>query len=158
LSVAERPRITRPILAASVAVIRDGRLLVATRTKPPSDGLFSLPGGRVEAGETLEQAALRELGEEVGVAASILGFNDHVEVIARAPNGELLLHYVVASFVAAWISGEGTPGPEAGEVRWIAPDEIAALRTTAGLPKIAARAFRLFEAHKLAGKVRREQM
>jgi len=62
----------RPILAASVAVIRDGRILLAARGKPPSEGLFSLPGGMVDVGETLAEAALRELREEVGYAAGRL--------------------------------------------------------------------------------------
>ena len=62
--------------------------------------MFSLPGGLVEAGETLEEAALRELEEEVGVAASIVGFNDHVEVIDRDEDGQVARHFVIASFVA----------------------------------------------------------
>ena len=72
----------RPILAASVAVFRDGRVLIARRARSPLRGLYSLPGGAVEVGETLRQAALRELAEEVGVAADILAFVDHVEPIA----------------------------------------------------------------------------
>ena len=75
------------MLAASVAVFRDGKVLLATRTKPPADQLWSLPGGKVEAGETLEEAALRELDEEVGVTARILGFNRHVEIFGRDAAG-----------------------------------------------------------------------
>jgi 8-oxo-dGTP diphosphatase len=73
----------RPILAASVAVFRDGRVLLAARTAPPYDQVFSLPGGLVEPGESLEQAALRELTEETGVTAGIVGFAGHVEIIER---------------------------------------------------------------------------
>ncbi|SDR38556.1 ADP-ribose pyrophosphatase YjhB, NUDIX family [Rhizobiales bacterium GAS113] len=148
----------RPLLGASVAVIRDGRILLATRTRPPAVGLFSLPGGLVEPGETLEQAALRELGEEVGVTASIVSFNDHVEVIERDRDGKVERHFVIASFVARWVSGEARTGAEAGKVIWAKPGEIVALPTTSGLPGIAARAFRLLQANALAGKVRREHM
>jgi 8-oxo-dGTP diphosphatase len=156
--VTDRAHPPRPLLAASVAVIRDRRILLATRTRPPAEGLFSLPGGLVEPGETLEQTALRELGEEVGVTASIVAFNDHVEVIERDSEGKVERHFVIASFVARWMSGEGRPGAEAGRVMWARPDDIGALATTAGLPRIAARAFRVFEANALAGKVRREHM
>jgi 8-oxo-dGTP diphosphatase len=136
---------TRPFLAASVAVFRDGRVLLATRTKPPSPALFSLPGGLVEPGETLEQAALRELREEVGVEAEIVGFAGHVEVIERDRDQRIRSHFVVNAFAARWTAGEATAGPEAGEVVYIAPGEVSLLATTPGLAGIVARAARLLE-------------
>ena len=74
---------TRPILAASTAVFRDGLVLIARRARAPMAGVYSLPGGAVEVGETLREAAARELVEEVGVEADILAFIDHVEPIVR---------------------------------------------------------------------------
>ena len=73
----------RPILAASIAVFRRGRVLIARRARAPLLGLYSLPGGVVELGETLREAALRELKEEVGLDAEVTGFLDHVEPIAH---------------------------------------------------------------------------
>jgi len=157
-AVSDRAYPLRPLLAASVAVIREGRVLLATRLRPPAEGLFSLPGGLVEPGETLEEAALRELGEEVGVAASIVAFNDHVEVIERDADGKVARHFVIASFVARWLSGQGKPSAEAGRVVWARPQEIAGLPTTQGLERVASRAFRVLQAEKLAGKIRREHM
>ena len=61
---------TRPFLAASIAVFRDGQVLLAERAAPPAARLFSLPGGLVEPGESLQEAALRELEEETGVEAA----------------------------------------------------------------------------------------
>lgn len=119
-----------PILGVSIAVFRDGRVLVATRTKPPSDGVFSLPGGRVEAGESLEAAALRELDEEVGVKAQIVGFNRTVEMIEAGRDAQNRQHYVVLSFVGTWLSGEARPGPEAGEVLWAKPADLDKLKTS----------------------------
>lgn len=136
---------TRPILAASVAVFREGRVLLASRTKPPAQSLFSLPGGVVETGETLEEAALRELREEVGVEARIVGFNRHVEVVER--DGERVKrHFVIASFVATWLDGEGTTGPEAGEILWVDPAAMGGVATTRGLPAILRRAKEIAEA------------
>ena len=73
----------RPILAVSAAVFRDGRVLIVRRARAPLIGHFSLPGGVVEIGETLAEAVARELMEEVGVSAEIIGFNRHLDAIAR---------------------------------------------------------------------------
>ena len=133
----------RPILAASVAVLREGRVLLARRAKAPGAGRFSLPGGLVEPGETLAEAALRELAEETGVAARIVDFNRHVEVIERDDVGVVRRHFVVASFVGLWLSGEGVIGPEASEILWVAPDEVAALPTTDQLASVLEGAWRM---------------
>jgi 8-oxo-dGTP diphosphatase len=130
----------RPVLAASVAVFREGKVLLATRTKPPADRLWSLPGGKVEAGETLEQAALRELEEEVGVRARIIGFNRHVEIFGRDARGGVSHHFVVASFVGEWLSGEPQPGPEAGAVMWADPLKLGGLPTTRDLGEVLRQA------------------
>lgn len=149
MSLQEPPRLdsrhypATPLVAASVAVFRAGKVLVATRTKPPASGVWSLPGGMVELGETLEAAALRELREEVGVEARIVAFNRHVERIERDEHGRIARHFVLANFVGEWTGGEAVTGPEAGAVRWIEPREAARLRTTPALPDVLARAARL---------------
>lgn len=135
----------RPLLAVSLAVVRDGRVLLASRVKPPYAGCFTLPGGLVEPGERLEAAALRELGEEVDVEAKILGFNAHAEVIERDEAGRVRHHYVIASFVGAWRSGEGRAGEEAAEVIWADRADVARLKTTDGLPVLLERAFAMAE-------------
>ena len=132
----------RPIVAASVAVFRDGRVLIARRARSPLRGLYSLPGGAVEVGETLHEAALRELAEEVGVAADILAFVDHVEpIVFDGPR--VREHYVIASFVARWRSGEARASAESDAVVWIEPGDIARWPTTPELPAIVAKAARL---------------
>jgi 8-oxo-dGTP diphosphatase len=134
---------TRPFLAASVAVFRDGRVLLAERVSPPSPDCFSLPGGLVEPGETLEEAALRELGEETGVRARIAGFNTHVEVIERDAADRVVRHFVVASFVGDWLSGDGAVGPEARRIVWADPLALHDLSTTPQLDRVLASAVRL---------------
>ena len=136
-----------PMLAVSIAVFREGRVLLATRTKPPFDGIFSLPGGVVEIGESLADAALRELREEVDVDAEIVAFNRHIESIGHDADGRIRTHFVIASFAATWRAGEGTPGPEAGEVRWVLPADIPHLAHTPQVPELVASGLALVAAH-----------
>ena len=132
----------RPILAASIAVFRQGRVLVGRRARPPMAGRFSLPGGVVEVGETLAEAALRELREEVGIEAEIIAFNQHVEPITRE-GGRVRAHFVIASFVGRWTRGEPQTSEETDAVAWIAPEACGALLTTPGLAEVIASAARI---------------
>ena len=141
MSATDRLYPTRPFLAASVAVFRDRRVLVASRTQAPLEALYSLPGGLVEPGETAAAAALRELREEVAVEAELVGFLRPVEIIDREADGRVRHHFVVLAHVGQWLAGEGTAGLEAGDVRWIDEDEIASLPTTPGLPATLRAAF-----------------
>jgi 8-oxo-dGTP diphosphatase len=136
----------RPYLGVSIAVFRAGLVLLARRTKPPFAGAFSLPGGLVEVGETLEAAALRELREEVRVDARIVAFNCHVESIDRDSAGKIRHHYVIASFVGEWIAEEAKPGPEAEEAVWVEPARVAGLDCTPQLTGIVEAAQRALNA------------
>lgn len=127
----------RPILCASAAVFRpDGRVLLGARRLPPYDKMFSLPGGLVETGESLEAAAIREVEEETGVEARIIAFNGWREVINSDETGRIKRHYVIASFAADWVSGEGVPGEELGQVIWADEAHAASLTLTEGLREL----------------------
>jgi len=123
----------RPFLAASVAVFRDGKVLLASRTAAPAADLFSLPGGVVEVGEVLAEAALRELFEEVAVEARIIGFVDHSEIVQRDETGRIKRHFIIACFAAEWLAGEGTTSAEAGAILWVDPDQLGGIAVTKGL-------------------------
>jgi 8-oxo-dGTP diphosphatase len=131
----------RPFLAASVAVLRGDRVLVAARGRGAMAGRYSLPGGLVEPGETLAEAALRELREEVGVEAEIIGFLDHAEVIERDEDARVRHHFVVCAHAARWLDGEPRASAEAPDVRWVYEGELAGLPTTPGLDRILQKAF-----------------
>ncbi|GGF87657.1 NUDIX hydrolase [Azorhizobium oxalatiphilum] len=135
--------LVRPTLAASAAVFRNGRVLLARRGKGPGEGLWSLPGGRVEPGETLAEAAAREVMEEVQVEAEILAVAAARDIIVRAPDGALRSHFVVIAHLARWRSGEPMTGEEALEVGWFTPEEVAGLATTDGLSDVVFAAARL---------------
>ncbi|WP_273509986.1 NUDIX hydrolase [Phreatobacter oligotrophus] len=130
---ADRAYPARPILAVSTAVVRNGNVLVAQRARAPGAGLYSLPGGLVEVGETLAEAAARELMEEVGVLASPIGLCGARDIIARDGDGRIERHFVVLTYAAHWESGEGLRSDEATDVRWVTLAGARALPTTDGL-------------------------
>jgi len=136
----------RPVLAVSAALFRQGRVLIVRRARAPLLGHFSLPGGGVEAGETLAAALARELMEEVGVEAEIIAFNRHVEAISH--EGERVrTHFVIASFVGRWISGEPRLSDEVDAVDWIDPADPLPSPTTPELGEVIASAARIETQH-----------
>ena len=130
---------SRPFLAASLAVFREGEVLLASRGRAPFIDVYTLPGGLVETGETLAEAALRELFEETGVRAEILGLTVYSDVIARDDDGRVRTHFLVASFAGRWVSGEGEPGEELPVMLWADRAKAAALKLTPGLLPILDR-------------------
>jgi 8-oxo-dGTP diphosphatase len=137
----------RPFLAVSAAIIRDGRVLIVRRAKGASTGVVTLPGGVVEAGETLHEAVIREISEETAIAIEPVALAGHREFITRDADGRVQRHFVILCCAARWISGEGEPAlEELSELRWLEPAAIAGLKTTEGLAEIVAAAFRLMGA------------
>src|SRR5712691_3224948 len=96
----------RPYLAVSAAIVRDGHVLIVRRARAPAQGVFTLPGGVVEAGETLLQAVVREVGEETGLTIEPVALAGHREAIVRDAAGRPERHFVILAFAARWISGE----------------------------------------------------
>ncbi|MFY9899704.1 MAG: NUDIX hydrolase [Xanthobacteraceae bacterium] len=131
---------TRPYLAVSAAIFRDGRVLIVRRARPPAHGLYTLPGGGVELGETLEQAIIREVREETGLAITPLALVGFREAVARDAAGRVERHFVILPFAARWIAGEVALSEELAEAHWRKPDELAGLKTTEGLAEIVAAA------------------
>lgn len=138
---------TRPYLAVSAAIIRAGKVLIVRRGRPPASGLFTLPGGGVEAGETLRQAVIREVREETGLTVEPLGLAGYREVIARDGDSKVERHFVILPFAARWISGEVALNDELAEAHWLAPDALASLETTEGLGEVIRAALTLAAAN-----------
>ncbi|WP_438276193.1 NUDIX hydrolase [Nitrobacter sp.] len=129
-----------PRLAVSAAIFRDGRVLLVRRARPPGKGLHSLPGGRVEFGETMAKALHREVAEEVGLRIEIAGPAGWREVIPAEPGHG---HFVVMAFAARWVGGEPVLSDELDGFRWFAPDLPDDLQVTEGLQTVIDSARRL---------------
>ena len=137
----------RPYLAVSAAIAREGKLLLVRRARRPAQGLYTFPGGAVETGETLNEAAIREVAEETGLTIQPVSLAGFREVITRDAQGAVERHFVILCLAARWLSGNPTLNDELDDARWVAPEEIRGLRTTDGLGDIAAAALmRLAEA------------
>ncbi|HEU5016476.1 MAG TPA: NUDIX hydrolase [Pseudolabrys sp.] len=143
---------TRPFLAVSAAIVRDGQVLVVRRARNPALGLYTLPGGAVEAGETLSEAVAREVMEETGLKVDPVGLAGEREVIVRDAEGRTERHFVILCFAARWLSGEPTLNEELDDARWLNPDKLGGLRTTEGLAEIVAAAVARLRAPTMTGR------
>lgn len=120
----------RPIAAVGVVCLRGEDVLLIQRGKPPLEGQWSLPGGRIEWGEKVADAALRELKEETGCDAEIVGLVDVVDgIMSRSAESQPApwAHYVLVDYAARWIGGEPKGGDDATDARFFSKAEIAAL-------------------------------
>ena len=104
-----------------------GEILLIRRSNPPRLGEWSLPGGKVEFGETLRTALVREVREETGLEVEIVDLIDTAEIIFDAEAGAAVAHYVLVDFSARAVSGKLAAGSDAADARWFSMDAIAAL-------------------------------
>jgi 8-oxo-dGTP diphosphatase len=128
-----------PLVGVGAVIVEDGRVLLVKRGHPPLAGEWSIPGGVLEIGETLREAAVREASEETCLTvepSDLLGVYDR---ILRDDTGRTLYHYVLIDFLCRPIGGTALAADDADEVRWFAPDELQNLR----LPEDTAEVVRL---------------
>ncbi len=114
----------RPLVGVGVVAIKDGRVLLIRRAKPPRAGRWSLPGGRQRLGETVRETARRELHEETGVEAEVTALLDVVDSITRDDEGAIAYHYTLIDFLAEWRGGAPRAGGDATEALWADPEDL----------------------------------
>lgn len=110
--------------AVGAVVFKCGRVLLVQRGRPPVQGQWAIPGGNVELGETLQQAAEREILEETGIVIRAKDAIYSFDAIIKDDLGRVQFHYVIVDLAAEYISGELRPGDDATDARWVAPHEL----------------------------------
>ena len=113
-----------PQVAVGAFVVKDNMVLLVKRNRPPSEGLWAIPGGGVELGETLQEAAEREISEETGIVIQAKKPIYTFDVIERDENGDIRFHYVIVDLAADYISGELSAGDDAVAVSWVSLEDL----------------------------------
>ena len=117
----------RPRLAVGAIVFKDGRVLLVRRGQPPAEGEWAIPGGSVEIGETLQQAAQRELLEETGIVIQAGEPCFIFDVIQTDTDGRVRFHYVIIDLLADYVEGYPRAGGDAADARWVSAEELGGL-------------------------------
>ncbi|WP_137680317.1 NUDIX hydrolase [Aurantiacibacter suaedae] len=118
-------RSERPVAATIAVVVRAGQVLLVRRANRPDAGRWGFPGGKIEAGETIEQAAIRELYEETAIRGEALQTFTAVDVFDHAEDGTLRRHFVLIAVLCRWLAGEPLAGDDALEAEWFCVDGLA---------------------------------
>ncbi len=124
----EYPTMPRPAVGV-VVVDGDKRILMVRRGKPPAQGLWSVPGGSIELGETIFQCAKREVLEETGITCIPARICNAIDAIYRDKGGTVRFHYVIVYVVAHYEKGEPCARDDALEAGWFSLDQIELLAT-----------------------------
>ncbi|MBN1541603.1 NUDIX hydrolase [candidate division KSB1 bacterium] len=134
----EYPR--HPRLAVAVICFDRDRFLLIRRGQEPHKNCWSFPGGGVLLGESLHDAAKRELDQECRVECRILALVDIAQFIERDNTGRIRYHYVIADYLAEYKGGEVRAGSDSIDANWFKPDEVVNLSTTPGLEEMLQKA------------------
>jgi ADP-ribose pyrophosphatase YjhB (NUDIX family) len=130
-----------PRVGVGAIVLHEGRVLLVRRGRAPALGLWSVPGGLVELGETSVDAARREVEEETGLDVRIAGLVGVLDRVTRDADGRVRYHWVLVDYLAYPQSNDTiTAGSDAAEVRWVTIDEVERLPITEGLAEMIKRA------------------
>ena len=128
-----------PIAAVGAVVFKEGKILAIKRGQEPSKGLWSIPGGRIELGETAYEAAQREVREECSIEVEIERVLDSANNIIRDEDGRIKYHFVIIDMLARYVSGEIKAQTDAEECRWVTPQELTKLDLTPILREMLTR-------------------
>ena len=113
-----------PQIAVGAIVIKDNEVLLVKRKQTPGMGLWAIPGGSVELGETLQEAAEREVGEETGITVRAGNPVYTFDLIERDDAGRIRYHYIIVDLMADYVGGNPIPSDDASEARWVTSEEL----------------------------------
>ncbi len=116
-----------PRVGVGAVVIKDDKVLLVRRGIPPSEGLWAIPGGHIELGETIQETAEREIMEETGIVIKAGEPMYAFDLIERDDAGRIRFHFIVVDVTGEYVSGEPHGADDALEARWLSWEEIEAL-------------------------------
>jgi 8-oxo-dGTP diphosphatase len=129
--IADRRHPDRPIVAVGAVILDGDRVLLIQRGQEPLRGAWSLPGGAVEVGETLDAAVAREVLEETGLSVEVGPVVDVLDRVIFDANGHVDYHYVIIDYLCHAFAGSAVRGSDAQDVRWVAIADLRELGVTA---------------------------
>jgi 8-oxo-dGTP diphosphatase len=133
----------RPVVGVGGVVVEGERVLLVRRAHPPLMGEWSLPGGGVEVGETLEAAVVREVREETGLVVSVGALIEAFERIEVGDDGRVTYHFVVLDYLCRLVGGSVTPGSDVSDAQWVASSHLDRFGLTMKARQVIERAFQL---------------
>lgn len=136
----------RPIVAVGAAVCRGDEVLVVQRAREPSLGLWTVPGGMVDLGERLQEAAAREVREECGIEIEVGPVVEVIDNIVPDDEGRVRFHYTIVDLAARYVSGHLVPNDELMDAAWITPEQFEAYGVRPKAQAVLRKALRLLGA------------
>jgi len=133
----------RPLVGVAAVILKEDRVLLAQRGKMPGKGEWSLPGGLIEIGETVEEALHREIREELSIEIEILGLVGVYDRIVKDVNNNIQYHYTIVDYCAQIVSGTPHAGSDAAAVKWVSRQTLKEFTADDKLRDAVSKAFSL---------------
>ena len=134
----------RPFVGVGAVIVDDGRVLLVKRKYEPLAGRWSLPGGAVEVGETLEESIAREMAEETGLEIEVGPVIEVFDRITRDVDGRVRYHFVLVDYLCRPVGGSLEPGSDVADAVYVDPAELAPYELTAKATVVIARAMEMW--------------
>ena len=133
----------RPLVGVGGVIIAGGRTLLIRRGGPPLEGQWSIPGGMLELGETIEEGVRRELAEETGIEVRVLDLIEVFERVIPGEEGRTRYHFVILDYLCEMVSGEARAASDVIDVAWAREEELKIFELTVIATRVIRRAFEM---------------
>jgi mutator protein MutT len=130
-----------PVVGVGGVVIREGRALLIKRGSAPLEGQWSIPGGTLELGESLQDGVRRELLEETGIAVRVLELIEVFDRIFRDASGEIQYHFVIVDYLCEMVSGEASAASDVTDTAWVREADLSNYKLTEAATRVIRKAF-----------------